>query len=292
MRIFDCTTFYNEKMIMDLRFNILNEFVDKFVVVESIYSHSGKKKKLNFDINDYPKFKDKINYIIIDHEPSDLFSDDEISKNYHYKRINSIKRINQSYDYMKEGILEASDNDLIILSDNDEIPNLSSISSFNNDFYIFEQLFFYYKFNYLYDRIKWYGSKACKKKKLTNFSSLRNLKNKKYPFWRIDTFFSNIKKMNLKIISNGGWHFTNLKTAEDIFDKFINFGHHDEFEISNLTISDIKKNIENGIVFYDHLADKKNQNKWNYNYQLKLIDEKKLPYYLIKNKDKYLYWFK
>ena len=44
MRIFDCTTFYNEKMIMDLRFNILNEFVDKFVVVESIYSHSGKKK--------------------------------------------------------------------------------------------------------------------------------------------------------------------------------------------------------------------------------------------------------
>jgi len=292
MRIFDCTTFYNEKMIMDLRFNILNEFVDKFVVVESIYSHSGKKKKLNFDINDYPKFKDKINYIIIDHEPSDLFSDDEISKNYHYKRINSIKRINQSYDYMKEGILEASDNDLIILSDNDEIPNLSSINKFNNDFYIFEQLFFYYKFNYLYDRIKWYGSKACKKKKLTNFSSLRNLKNKKYPFWRIDTFFSNIKKMNLKIISNGGWHFTNLKTAEDIFDKFINFGHHDEFEISNLTIADIKKNIENGIVFYDHLADKKNQNKWNYNYQLKLIDEKKLPSYLIKNKDKYLYWFK
>ena len=63
--------------------------------------------------------------------------------------------------------------------------------------------------------------------------------------------------MNLKIINNGGWHFTNLKTAEDIFDKFINFGHHDEFEISNLTISDIKKNIENGIVFYDHLADKK-----------------------------------
>jgi len=221
-----------------------------------------------------------------------LFSDDEILKNYHYKRINSIKRINQSYDYMKEGILEASDNDLIILSDNDEIPNLSSINKFNNDFYIFEQLFFYYKFNYLYDRIKWYGSKACKKKKLTNFSSLRNLKNKKYPFWRIDTFFSDIKKMNLKIINNGGWHFTNLKTAEDIFDKFINFGHHDEFEISNLTIADIKKNIENGIVFYDHLADKKNQNKWNYNYQLKLIDEKKLPSYLIKNKDKYLYWFK
>ena len=60
MKIFDCTTFYNEKMMMDVRFNILNEYVSKFIVVESLYSHSGEKKKLNFEINDYPKFKEKI----------------------------------------------------------------------------------------------------------------------------------------------------------------------------------------------------------------------------------------
>ena len=65
MRIFDCTTFFNEKMIMDLRFNTLNPYVTKFIVVESIYSHSGQKKKLNFNINDYPEFKKKIEYIIL-----------------------------------------------------------------------------------------------------------------------------------------------------------------------------------------------------------------------------------
>ena len=66
MKIFDCTTFYNEKMMMDVRFNILNEYVSKFIIVESLYSHSGEKKKLNFDINDYPKFKEKIKYIVIE----------------------------------------------------------------------------------------------------------------------------------------------------------------------------------------------------------------------------------
>ena len=59
MKIFDCTTFFNEKMMMDLRFNILNEHVSKFIVVESIYSHSGKKKSLNFNIDDYPNVKIK-----------------------------------------------------------------------------------------------------------------------------------------------------------------------------------------------------------------------------------------
>ena len=72
MQIFDCTTFFDEKMMMDIRFNILNEYVSKFVVVESHFSHSGKKKDLNFDINDYPKFKDKINYIVIENEPPNL----------------------------------------------------------------------------------------------------------------------------------------------------------------------------------------------------------------------------
>ena len=66
MNIFDCTTFFDEKLLMDVRFNVLNEHVSKFVVVESIYSHSGKKKGLNFNIDDYPKFKDKINYIVIE----------------------------------------------------------------------------------------------------------------------------------------------------------------------------------------------------------------------------------
>tara|TARA_X000000950_G_C13863472_1_gene639709 strand:- start:947 stop:1834 length:888 start_codon:yes stop_codon:yes gene_type:complete len=293
MKIFDCTTFFKEKMMMDIRFNILNEYVSKFVVVESRFSHSGQKKELNFDINDYPKFKKKIEYIVIENEPEDLFKDEELSKSSYHKRLNSIKRIEQSYDHMSLGLDSADDNDLILLSDNDEIPNLSS-SSINdlkkNDYVIFKQLFFYYKFNLFYDRIPWFGTKGCKKKKLKKFSSIRNLKNKKYPFWRLDTYFSDVKQNNLKIVEKGGWHFTNIKTPEELFDKFINFGHHDEFELANIDLDKIKEKISNKEVFYDHLADKESLNRWSDNYKLKKIDLSYLPKYLAQNSEKFKDW--
>ena len=293
MKIFDCTTFYNEKLLMEARFNILNLHVHKFVVVESVYSHSGNKKKLNFDINDYPDFKDKIEYIVIENEPDDLIKDRGLLEQSIYKRFNSVKRIEQSYNYMLLGIKDASDDDLIMISDNDEIPNLDLIEfkNSNYNFYIFEQLFFYYRFNLLYDRIKWFGTKACKKKKLKSFTQLRNLKNKRYSFWRFDTWFNDIKQTNLKIIQNGGWHFTNLKSPKELYEKLINFGHHDEFEISNLTVLDLKNKIDRKEVFYNHLLDKTNPNKWNDTYKLKKIDNKFLPDYLVKNYNKYKEWF-
>ena len=91
MKIYDCTTFFDEKMMMDVRFNILDKYVNKFIVIESVYSHSGIKKKLNFNINEYPKFKNKIEYIVIDNQPLDLYSEEKIKQNPIYKRLNSIK---------------------------------------------------------------------------------------------------------------------------------------------------------------------------------------------------------
>ena len=168
MKIFDCTTFYSEHMMMDVRFNILDKYVHKFVVVESLFSHSGEKKKLNFDINNYPKFKDKITYLVIEKEPDHIINESGLIENQSIKRKNSITRINQSYDFMQKGIKLAEPNDLILLSDNDEIPNLESkqFKNSNKDLFIFKQLFFYYKFNLLYDLMPWFGSKACKKKKI------------------------------------------------------------------------------------------------------------------------------
>ena len=291
MKIYDCTTFHSEHMMMDVRFNALNEYVYKFIVAESLYSHSGEKKKLNFNINNYPKFKDKIIYLVIDREPDDLIN--PLNENGYHKRINSIKRIELSYDFMMLEIEKLSDNDLIILSDNDEIPNLDStqFKESNSDIYIFKQLFFYYKFNLLYDRMHWFGSKACIKKKLKSLSWLRNLKNKKYPFWRVDTFFSKTKNSNLEIINDGGWHFTNVMSAENLYTKMTNFGHHDEFELSGLSVEDLKKKINQGVVFYDHFADQSNLDKWNYNYKLKKIEDQLLPNSLQKNKQKLKEWF-
>ena len=59
MAIFDCFQYFNEDHIVDIRFNILNEFVDTFVIVESTVNHQGENKKLHFDINKYKKFKNK-----------------------------------------------------------------------------------------------------------------------------------------------------------------------------------------------------------------------------------------
>ena len=291
MKIYDCTTYYSEDMMLDLRFNILNEHVHKFVVIESTYSHSGNKKKLNFDINNYPKFKDKIIYKVIDHEPKDLHKIGDESPNY-LKRLNSVKRIELSYNFMENSIKEADDQDLIILSDNDEIPNLNSASFKNSKkkLIIFKQLFFYYKFNLLYEILPWFGSRACNKGNLKSFSWLKNIKNKKYPFWRIDAYFSQLKNTNLDIINDGGWHFTNLKSPEAVYEKMKNFGHHDEFDISGITLEEVKKKMQEKKVFYNHFADKENANKWNYDYELKKVDLEILPNYLKINKEKYKNW--
>ena len=290
MRIFDCTTFYSEHLMLDVRFNILNEKVDKFIVVESLFSHSGKPKKFNFDIKNYQKFKDKINYIIIENEPEGLIVNQNLSSA--EKRLNSLKRVEQSYDYMAKSLNDAEDNDLIILSDNDEIPNLNSKQFLNSkkNIFIFEQLFFYYKFNLHYDLMNWFGSKACRKKKLMSMPWLRNLKNKQYPFWRFDTLFSKTKYNNLEIIKDGGWHFTNLMTAEKLYEKMSNFGHHNEFDESGLKINDIKNKIENREMFYNHFLDQTNSNKWKNDYKLKIINENRLPLYVIQNKEKFKEW--
>ena len=290
MKIIDCTTYYSEDLMLDVRFNILNEYVDKFIITESKFSHSGKEKPLNFNINNFPKFKDKIQYLVIENQPEGIEKNDNSSA---IKRMNSLLRINQSYDYMMNAIENASDDDLICLSDNDEIPNFNSekFKNSNKDIFIFKQLFFYYKFNLFYDLMPWYGTKACKKKKLISLSWLRNLKNKQYPFWRLDTFLSKTKHTNLQIVDNGGWHFTNLKTAEEIHTKLSNFGHHNEFDASGVTVKDIQECIDNRIVNYNHQADQSADNKYTANYKLKLIEDKILPKYLINNKQNLKKWF-
>ena len=290
MKIIDCTSFYNEHMMYEIRLNILKDKVDKFIVTESTYSHSGKKKKLNFDINNYPKFKDRISYIVIDKEPIGIVPENNDPS---LQRSNSLKRIALSYDESLKVLKNFSSNDFVMLSDNDEIPNLSSKQFINNknSIVLFNQLFIYFKFNLLYDKILWPGTKGCTMGKLKSLSWLRNIKLRKYPFWRLDTLFSENKYININIIQDGGWHFTNLKTPDEMYEKFMNFGHHDEFRLSGLTIEKIRDKILNKEMFYDHLADKSSTNKWESNYKLKVIGDEMLPSYLIKNKNKYREWF-
>ena len=68
MAIYDCFQYFNEDHIVDLRLNILNKYVDYFVISESTKTHQGNDKKINFNINNFPKFKDKIKFLIADYD--------------------------------------------------------------------------------------------------------------------------------------------------------------------------------------------------------------------------------
>ena len=294
MKIFDCTNYFNEDLIYGLRLEILDKYVDKFIVAESLYSHSGQRKKLNFDINKYPKFKSKIHYIVVENEPQDLIKLDGLPYEHAQgmKRMNSLKRIRQQYDVLREGIKDAKNDDLIILSDCDEIPNLENLNKVNSkQIIIFKQLLFYYKFDLHHNAMTWYGSKGCLKKDLLTFNWLRNIKNKTYNFWRIDTFFSKNKYMNVKIIENGGWHFTNIKSPEDIHMKLSNYGEHNEFEMSDIDLAKMSKLVKEKKVYFNHNLDKSNPNKYSYGHELVKINKNLLPKFLVDNYLKFKDWF-
>ena len=293
MKIYDCTMFFDESMIFELRLNILNNFVDKFIVVESLFTHSGKKKEQNFNIENYPKFKDKIIYILLENEPKVPFLINENSKDkIGHQRLNSLKRIEIQYNALSKGIAEASDDDLVILSDCDEIPNLEelNLNNLKNEIILFKQKIFYYKFNLLHSSMDWYGSKACKKKKLISFDWLRYVKNKKYPIWRFDAFFSKNKYINLKVLNNGGWHFSKIKNEEEIFNLLSVYGEHNEFNISGITKKNIKELIDNHELYFDHSLDKKGQDKYSSKIKLDKVNNDYLPKYLSDNIHKYQKW--
>ena len=294
MKIFDCFMYCDEDLVLDLRLNFLNDYVDQFIIVESSYTHSGEPRKLLFDINKYLKFKQKINYIVLKDLPSDLFSikkeDSENTKNSKYI-LNAAKRENLQRNIILKGLSSASLNDLIIISDVDEIPNLenNNIKEIKNKIILFKQKFFYYKFNLKLDGFPWHGSKACKKKHLISPQWLRNIKDKKYPFWRIDTLLSKKKYQNIKVIDNGGWHFSNIKTPAEIEKKMKTYLHHREYDLNPLGINKIKEIIENKMSFYNLNVDK-TKNKFDLREKLTVSELNELPSYIYRNIENFKDW--
>ncbi len=294
MKIYDCFMFFDEEMLLDLRLNIMDKYVDKFVITEATYMHSGKPKKLIFDINKFSKFKDKIIYIIVDTPPPDLLQindSDDIDLVGNKLTLNGYKRDNYQREMAKKVLNNIESDDWIIINDIDEIPNLENFDfkKITNKLVIFKQQMFFYKFNLLYPSTPWFGSKATQKKNFISPQWLRNIRQKKYPFWRLDILFSKKKYSNIFFVNNGGWHFTNIKSAEDIEKKFLNYTHHHEFEESGLNISDLKKKIENKKVIYDHGVDSRAY-KWNSDTTLRKTELSTMPEYLRVNKKKYYKW--
>ena len=286
--------YFDEDLLLDLRLNTLNKFVKKFVITEATYTHNGNEKKLLFDIKKFRKFENKITYIVVDQKPEKILkvnSSDSAETRAEKLILNGMARDYFQREKLSEGLRESLDDDVIIISDLDEIPNLDEVnfSKISNNIVIFEQKMFYYKLNLLYENFNWQGSKAVKKKNFISPQWLRNIKGKKYPFWRVDTLFSNKKYSNLKFVKNGGWHFTCLRTPEELEKKLLNFAHHYEFEKSGLKTKDLKKLIDEKRVMYDHNVDQR-EYKWSGKAILQKVELKNLPSYIINNIDKFKNW--
>ena len=286
--------YFDEDLLLDIRLNSLDKFVKKFVISEATYTHNGSKKKLKFNIDNFKKFKDKIIYIVVEDQPENiktLNENDSEEKKGEKLILNGMARDYFQRENLIKGITDAKNDDLILISDLDEIPDLNNLnfSKINNQIIIFEQKMFYYKLNLLYEDFNWFGTRAIKKKNLISPQWLRNIKGRNYPKWRLDILFSKKKYSNLFFIKNGGWHFTFLKTAEEIEKKLLNFAHHYEYQESGLNIERVKQLIDKKKVIYDHNIDQK-QYKWSGNVMLKKIDNNVLPEYVQSKLEKFKDW--
>ena len=266
MQIIDCFMYFDEDLMLEIRLNTLFDHVDKFVICEATLDHAGNNKKLNFDIKKFEKFKSKIEYLIIDDLPKTV---NNFKKNWHSAHY----RDQYQRNAISRGISSCHDEDLIMISDLDEIPNPSKIKEFNSNckYACFVQKNFALKLNLLNkSEPDWFGTRICKKKDLKSPQWLRNIKARTPPFYK---FF---KPKFDKFIYDGGWHFSSVKSAEDIFKKLNSYAEQqwNNNKFKNLKV--IKRKIE----LKEDLFDR------DHKFQVIKIDES-FPEFVCKNRDKF-----
>ena len=271
MKIFDCFMYFDEDLLLNLRLNILYNYVDQFIILEAKEDHQGNKRDLKFKINNFLKFSDKIKYIPL--EKIEIDPKIKIKKNWHKGHLRDQSMRNSIAKYLSD----ASEDDWIIISDLDEIPNPLKFKEFksNYKFAFFEQRFFYYKLNILnYSHQNWYGSRICVKKYLKSPQWLRNIKIKKRNILKRYLF-----NMNYLVIKNGGWHFSNIKSPKEIIEKINSFSHGElnqkKFKNENLINEKINK-LED--IFERNIIYKK------------VNIDNTYPEYLLKNVNQYSDW--
>ncbi len=294
MRVFDCFMYFDEDVVLDARLNILNEYVDYFVIVESRYNHRGEIRTPKFKIQKFEQFREKIIYILCEDTPKDIetiYQSDSENELYRKSIFNASKRENLQRNRIFEGIKIANLDDWIIVSDVDEIPNLEKVNfrKIKEKFLFFQQSMMYYKFNLKLNNFIWTGSRACKYKNLKSPQWLRNIKTKKFQWWRIDVLFAENKFFNINFVKDGGWHYSYLKKPADIQNKLRSYLHHIDFDKNPMKVNEIEKIIGNKKTIYDLKVDQK-ENKFLAKNELITIDNNELPKYIRDNLNKFKEW--
>ena len=258
--------YFDEDHLLEIRLNTLFNLVDKFVIVEADLDHAGNKRIPKFDINNFLKFKSKIQYFLVKDLPK---------HNKFYKKNwgPAWRRENLQRDALSKGYEDCDENDLIMISDLDEIPNPNTIKNFkdNNKIGCFVQKNFLYKLNLInIDEPNWYGTRICKKKYLRSPQWLREIKVVKRPFYKF------YKPQFDIFIENGGWHFSSVKTVEKISTKISSFAEQQYNSEKYKSIKSINEKIKKKIDLFER----------GYKYKVIQIDDT-FPKYLNNNKEKF-----
>tara|TARA_Y100000590_G_scaffold6699_1_gene8685 strand:+ start:185 stop:979 length:795 start_codon:yes stop_codon:yes gene_type:complete len=261
--------YFDEDLMLDLRLNILNENVDKFIIAEATRDHAGNEKKLNFNLKNFSKFENKIQYLVVDDVPINVKSKKKNWSANHW-------RDQHQRNAMARGFENCDDEDLIMISDIDEIPDPKKMSEFKiqNKYACFMQKNFQSKLNLLNVTDKyWMGTKICQKKFLRSPQWLRDIKTKKRPFWKF------YKPKTPQLILDGGWHFSFLKKPKDIAKKIISYSHQEFNKDEFINEKKIEKRIEN------------KQDLFNRNIKYEKIEiDSSFPKYIFDNKTMYKDW--
>ena len=221
--IYDCFLYHGEDDLLDIRLNELNEYIDVFVIIENACSVSGIKDGYRFNPEKFINFSDKIRYIKIK---------DGLEKYKDQERTDSIEEEHWQREFynrnsIMKGLDNASPDDIILISDLDEIPNLKDID-ISYDLFIFKQICFQFKLNFVNVGLTpFYGTKGVKFKYLSSPNELR---------WYDQTmqYITCYDNLNKQTVQNGGWHFSFCLSIDAILDKLTSYAHHDrnkEFSI-------------------------------------------------------------
>lgn len=251
--IYDCFIFYNELDLLEIRLEELKDVVDFFVLVEATKTFTNRPKKLYYNENKhlYGKFVERIIHIVVDDLPVTPKDTWEIQ----FQQRNAISR----------GLTNCQPEDIILISDVDEIPRASVVEGFTGDIALLEQNFYYYKFNCLSTSEKWTIPSILRYRLMTIPQIIRRLW---YDPWN---------RKIIPIIPNAGWHFSYLGDAEHIRTKLESFSGQNLVtnELSNLSY--ISEKMEDGIDLFNRPG-----KVWQY----VEIDES-YPAYILKNMAKY-----
>jgi beta-1,4-mannosyl-glycoprotein beta-1,4-N-acetylglucosaminyltransferase len=275
---YDTFIFFNELDLLEIRLNILNEFVDYFVLVEATHTFTGNKKPLyyNENKNKFKDFNDKIIHIIVDDLPNSFEelsnrSGDELDKSIWYDCLTTpnvpkgeVHWLREFYqkEQIKKALINLKENDFVFISDLDEIwdPNISINLDSNDIFRLNQKVYTYYLNNRSSEN--WYGTIGTKYKNIKNYS----INHIRTP-----------NRNNYSIVNNAGWHFTFQGGSENIKNKIESYGHQELNTESIKSLINTRINQNTDVFGRPH-------NLW--------VEYEFLPKYILNNKEKFNHMLK